>query len=411
MRKKLTMLVAFGALVALAAPATAATEPSTLSPPLPGGKYLGKSAAGSGAPVVVKVPANNIGSALRGVVRFPCAGISARFRSDDGAFVARKRRRGKTIFKVQGSFRKMNVAGGAVVRLQRKLRHGACRPSRFKAVLRNAPAIHKSTVTYGPFPTMPSMGHHGGGGNVGRVDLEKPCEDCSLVGMIPELREADGSRANFDTGAMLHHVVFFNLNADDATCPNRPQRFFASGNERTPTLLPRGYGYNVSADDDWSLSTHLMNMSDQPKDLSIEVTFYYVKDASALEGVKPFWLDINNCRNSEYETPAGTHTEARDFTVSPEMAGNLVSIGGHLHDHGTRIDLENVASGERICRSRAGYGRDPSYEGHIESMSGCLGRVARLEAGDNLRILSSYEAPETLHDVMGIMVGYVAPSG
>lgn len=358
MSRRLTILIAFGV---LAVPAIAATAEAAPSPPQPGGKYVGKSFTGNGKRIVVKVPARNGGNGLHGVVRYPCAGVSARFRSDDGTFLARKRRGGKTIFKARGSFRRMNVARGSIVRLNRNLRHGRCRDAGFKTVLSNAPSVHKATVTYGPFPTMPSMGH-GAGGNFSRANLAKPCEDCPLVGMVPELREADGSRANFDTGAMLHHVVFFNHSADDATCSRWSERFFASGNERTPTVLPRGYGYDVSAGDDWSLITHLMNMSDQPKDLSIEVAFYYVKDAAALTGVKPFWLDINNCGNSEYETPAGVHTEARDFTVSPAMAGRLVAIAS------ARIDLRFIPGG--TCR-RPGTA---TRRARSEARSQCRGR-------------------------------------
>ncbi len=405
-----SLAVATMAMVALFAAAASAAP----SAPLPGGKYAGTTDAGKGKRIVVKVRSRNSSEQLRGVVRFRCAGVTARFSTDDGRFVARKRRGGRTIFKARGRFTSMNRAKGAILRLDRRLGHGSCRASGFQARLGNAPPIHERTVTYGPFSVEPSMGSgHGHGGlNTSLADIEKPCEDCSIVGMSADLSEADGRTANFDTQAMLHHVVLFNQSAKDATCAGWPERFFASGNERTPFLLPRGFGYEVATGDRWRLITHLMNMSDQTKDLYIKVSFAYVDGTTDLQAVKPFWLDINNCGNSQYETPAGDHTEVRDFTVTPEMAGRVVAIGGHLHDHGTHIEAADTTTGRQLCDAAAGYDNDPSYMGHIDTVGGCLGRsIATLAPGDNLRLSSSYDAPETLDDVMGIMVGYVAPSG
>lgn len=389
----------------------AATAGAAPTAPLPGGKYIGLTDAGNGQRIAVKVRSDSSSESLRGVVRFGCAGVSARFSTDDGRFVARKRFRGRTVLKVRGRFANMNRAKGSVA-LSKLLRHGRCRTSQFRAHLVNSPRIHERTVTYGPFSVEPSMGHGHGGLNTSLANIEKPCEDCSVVAMSADLREADGSRANFDNQSMLHHVVLFNQDAEDATCPGWPERFFASGNERTPFLLPRGFGYDIAAGDRWRLITHLMNMGDQTKDLFIQVRFAYVEDTSELRGVKPFWIDINNCGNSQYETPAGDHTEVRDFTVTPEMAGRVVAIGGHLHDHGTHISATDATSGRMLCDAAAGYDNDPSYMGHIDTVGGCLGRsIGRIRAGDTLRLASSYSAPETLSDVMGIMIGYVAPPG
>lgn len=392
----------------------AASAAGSPTPPLPGGKYVGETTKGS--TLKVKVKAASTEAVMRGRVILPCSRKAARFRSDDGRFVAKRtNRRGKVLLKVRGRFVRMQKARGKVERVRmsgrkRGKRRGRCTPARFSAELANSAPITMKTVRYGPFHTEPTGGH-GGGHNVGLGDLEKPCEDCYLVGMLPNLVSPDGSTANFDTMAMLHHAVFFNQDAADATCGGWPERFFASGNERSPFVMPRGYGYRVNAGDRWSLLTHLMNMEAEAKDLFIEVTFFYVDGPADLEAVTPFWLDINNCGNSEYATPTGAHTETRDFTVPPAMAGKIVAIGGHLHDHGDWIRLTNTSRGERICEGQAGYGADPTYMGHIEHVGGCTGRpLATVDAGETVRLLSHYEAPEPLGDVMGIMVGYVAPN-
>ncbi|MCA1843458.1 MAG: hypothetical protein LC792_09795, partial [Actinobacteria bacterium] len=106
----------------------------------------------------------------------------------------------------------------------------------------DAPAGTWTELRYGPFVITPA----GAGGdadhaNIAVPTLAKPCSNCFLQEFQPDLVYADGSPANLDTGMMLHHAVLFSAGRADPTCgPNEPfpgklgQRFFASGNERTP---------------------------------------------------------------------------------------------------------------------------------------------------------------------------------
>jgi hypothetical protein len=72
--------------------------------------------------------------------------------------------------------------------------------------------------------------------------LSMPCSDCFVTYMHAGLEYPDGSYANADTGMWLHHLLVYNLNRTDTTCPKAPQRAFASGNERTVLDLTLG-GY------------------------------------------------------------------------------------------------------------------------------------------------------------------------
>jgi hypothetical protein len=36
--------------------------------------------------------------------------------------------------------------------------------------------------------------------------VEKPCEECTITRVVPNLEYANGSIANVDTGLWLHHV-------------------------------------------------------------------------------------------------------------------------------------------------------------------------------------------------------------
>ena len=62
---------------------------------------------------------------------------------------------------------------------------------------------------------------------------QKPCTDCLITWMQADLHYVNGTSANANTGLWLHHTVLANTGQKDLICPEGPQRFFASGNERT----------------------------------------------------------------------------------------------------------------------------------------------------------------------------------
>lgn len=178
---------------------------------------------------------------------------------------------------VRGRFTDLHEVRGRVIRARGR----KCETGAFEAQLADPAGVEKQTVSYGPYELEPSMGHgaHGGGEggspvghNVIRGNQPKPCEDCWVIAMVPDLVDADGNSVNFSERAMLHHIVFSDTTEPDATCGNRRERFFASGNERSPFVIPNGYGYRIDAGDNWLTIAHLMNMGEHTRELSVEVT-------------------------------------------------------------------------------------------------------------------------------------------
>jgi hypothetical protein len=93
-------------------------------------------------------------------------------------------------------------------------------------------------VTYGPF-LVPPMDI-----NNGMRDFEYPnvtigCKDCTITYIQAGLEYPNGTYANANTSLWLHHVLLYNLNNLDTVCGNNEpgERFFASGNERSPVSL------------------------------------------------------------------------------------------------------------------------------------------------------------------------------
>jgi hypothetical protein len=224
----------------------------------------------------------------------------------------------------------------------------------------------------------------------------------------------DGSRAAMETGAMLHHFVLTSQFRSDATCGNAwlglaGERFFASGNERTHLALPIGYGYRVRWYDSWNMLVDLMNHNtESAQTLYVQVTYRYRPSWESVKRVKPVWLDIDQCGDSEYPIPAGFSDTHWDWNVN--VPGNVVAAIGHLHGQGVAIEATNESrGGASICRSNATL--DPMDDHSVLSMSTCTGDpLATVRERQTVRLHSEYQSSQPADDVMGIMLLYINPT-
>jgi hypothetical protein len=283
--------------------------------------------------------------------------------------------------------------------------------------LASAASAATKTVRYGPYTIpggtqdMPGMVH-----NKLSFAVTRPCLDCYITSFKPDLVYSDGSTANMDTGAMLHHAVFTSQFRSDATCGNAwlglaGERFYGSGNERTPLTFPAGYGYRVRWYDSWNLLVDLMNHTPAAKTVYVQVTYGYRPSWESVQRVRPVWLDIDQCGDSEYSIPAGPSDTHWDWNVN--VPGEVMAAFGHLHGHGVAIEATKGTDANHdvnvICRSNAQL--DPSDPHVVMSMGSCTGTpLATLASGDIVRLHSMYNSSHPADDVMGIMLLYVHPT-
>jgi hypothetical protein len=288
-----------------------------------------------------------------------------------------------------------------------------------------------TTIKYGPYtiPAATSAEKMGMIHNNIAANVARPCNNCYITGMQAGLlTAADNQEANVDKGLWLHHMVMFDSSKQDVTCPGvgvgaLGQRFFSSGNERTPTKAGGPYGFKQGTNASWTLIYDLMNMNAQAKQVYITVTYDYVPlDTPNMVEITPVWFDINQCSTSE--RPAKTGQYSYEWGTKASKPGRLIGIGGHLHDGGTNLTL--TQNGQLVCDSRATYGGDPKFiepassmhmpgMGHISKMSLCQGTrdnpVISFATGDELKITAYYDADAHMQmgtdPIMGIAIGYV----
>jgi hypothetical protein len=176
-----------------------------------------------------------------------------------------------------------------------------------------------------------------------------------------------------------------------------------------------GYGYRVMKGDKIRIETMMHNPTATSYDkayLEVVIPFQETSgDASAAtsrKNVYPAWMDVKSCGDSSYDLPAGK--SEKTGTVTVKYDGVLLGVGGHMHDYGKQIVLQDASRKESVAVLDAKF----DAQGHLESVPVKLFVQEggyKFASGDVLKISASYDNPtgKLLRDgAMGIAVGYFA---
>jgi len=231
-----------------------------------------------------------------------------------------------------------------------------------------------------------------------------------LLAYHPRLVDASG---NTIPGTPLHHVAFWNENRADFLCPNKEEHIFGAGSEMTDWAEVPGYGYRVQKGNKIRIETMMHNPTATSYDkayLEVVIPFQEISgDASAAaprKNVYPAWMDVKVCGDSSYDVPAGKSEKTGSVIVKYD--GVLLGVGGHMHDYGRQIVLQDVSRKETV----ATLDMKVDAQGHLESVPVKLFVQEggyKFAKGDVLKVSATYDNPtgKLLHDgAMGIAVGY-----
>jgi hypothetical protein len=232
-----------------------------------------------------------------------------------------------------------------------------------------------------------------------------------LVAFHPRVVDASGAPV---PAKVLHHVAFWNTARPDFLCPNKEEHIFGAGGELNDWPVIPGYGYRVREGDRIRISTMFANPGDTPyPEVFLVVQMEYrtaTSQATPLRSVYPMWIDVEECRASGYDLGPGKTASTGRFTM--KYSGELLGVGGHLHDYGRGLTLEDLTHKRVIAQLTPQS--DPS--GLLVSMpviSFADSGGFRLVAGQVLRVTATYDnstgkfLPE---GAMGIVVGYFLPN-
>jgi len=242
----------------------------------------------------------------------------------------------------------------------------------------------------------------------------KPCSDCTLKYAKADLTYKDGTPANLNTGAWLHHLTLSvqGPGRADVACPNYKdgERMLVVHNDRNDTYYglsgTDNYGYYLSNADILNLVLELKNDATQVKQVYLTLTFEYTPGKPAsLKSVKPLWMDAQNCQapSSEIEPPKDKKIftlESQPWSAPADM--DLLTTVGHMHDGATHLEIS--VNNKLVCNSVAQYGGNKDYEptkeaitklglpdmAHITRYSPCAA-FGKVKKGDQIRLKAFYD--------------------
>jgi hypothetical protein len=127
--------------------------------------------------------------------------------------------------------------------------------------------------------------------------------------------------------------------------------------------------------------------------------------------VLPIYMDTNMSEdgNNEFSVPPGRTTKSFEFTLP--VGGHLLGVGGHLHDYGSSVRLEDAETGNVLVTLRARRDSAGKLLGLERKLFATRGEGLRIHANHRYRVVGQYDNPtrDTLPGAMAHMVGIFAP--
>ena len=214
--------------------------------------------------------------------------------------------------------------------------------------------------------------------------------------------------------ALLHHAGMANLDRRQLAYPIA-ERVLAAAHETRPVVLPGRMGIPLNAGQRMVLYYALVNPGSEPVVATVRVRVKWAQQhAPRMKGAVPFYANAlsDTASTISFDVPPGRSEQSAIVTLAED--GWLRAVGGHLHDHGVELRLEDVKSGKVLARVKAT--RDSS--GRLERM-GLARFVLRrrglpLEAGRAYRVVAVYDNPtaDTIKGgAMGFLAGIFVPRG
>lgn len=285
-------------------------------------------------------------------------------------------------------------------------------------------ATHHVVITTGPWhlppmamngdmPAMMMMGSMGGSHEAHQeqtlVRFPWP-QDMWLRGFKLTITDKNGKVMPQRT---MHHMEFVNFDRRQLVYP-LAERVLGIGEETAGISLPKTVG--VPMDSGQEVGVFLMWNNDTGHDLDgVNLRFELLTSPRNLTprpvAALPFKVDVNNHPGlpDSYDVPPGGSSKVYQFTIP--VSGRLLAVGGHMHDHGVEMRLEDVATGKVIARVHTLHDKTGDVIGVSRQLLAVKGRGPHLRAGRQYRLVAVYEnkTSEPIVGVMGVMGGLFAP--
>ena len=290
-------------------------------------------------------------------------------------------------------------------------------PDQPQATVKVDSARKEVVVTAGPFvvPSMPpGMNHEEmemmDDHSTPIIRFEWPVEGW-LRGFSVEVTDADGRPLD---RRLIHHLIGVNFDRRQLVYP-AIERLFGIGQETDDASVPRSIG--VPMRPGLRLGMYMSWENESGKDLDgvrIRLRLAYSPknlNPRPLDAL-PIYMDVNLTVGGDntFDIPAGLSEKAHEFVVP--TSGRLLGVGGHLHDYGVAVRLEDAENGKVLARVKASCTAEGKVTRVSRTLFGISGRGLRLTAGHRYRVVGVYQNPTgqvIVQGAMAHMVGLFVP--
>jgi hypothetical protein len=228
-----------------------------------------------------------------------------------------------------------------------------------------------------------------------------------------DLKLFDAQHHQLDQPTTMHHMELLDFDRRQIIYP-MVERVFGMGEETSGARTPKSVGLPLDAGMDMGLYVMWNNHTDHPLDgVTFQLTIGYSPRNLVPRPtiVLPFKADVNvhPGAGDAFDLPPGGGSRSSTFTM--EVSGRLIAIGGHLHDYGKELRLEDATSGKVLVRVRAQRTPDGRVTGVSHGLYGIVGRGPHLLAGRQYRLVAVYKGSpaDSIRGAMGLMGGIFAP--
>jgi hypothetical protein len=276
---------------------------------------------------------------------------------------------------------------------------------------------HELTVTSGPYdlPNMPPMEDHA------MMDLgmshDTPLQrfawpvDGWFRGFRVELVDGEGRPV---PPHVMHHMIMVNFSRRQLLY-SAAERLMGTGTETGEVSVPKTIGVPMTPG--MQLGMYVAWHNDTGRDLEgvqMKLIMLWTPKNQNPQPVNalPIYMDVNLTVGGQntFDVPPGKSTKAYEFTLP--VGGRLLGVGGHMHDHGTRVRLEDVQSGKVLTQVTAERDSVGKVVKVSRKLFGVSGNGLRLKGKRRYRVVAEYDNPtgELLpKGAMASMVGLFVP--
>ena len=192
---------------------------------------------------------------------------------------------------------------------------------------------------------------------------------------------------------LLHHVNVINYDRRQLLHPAL-ERIYAAGQETKPVSLPATVGVPVRAGMEFALLAAFDPATMRPGSrIRVIISWSPTNQVPRPLDVYPMLLDagFRPGQTPAYDLPPGRSERTLEFVMP--VSGRVLVAGGHLHDYGVELKLEDIEEGESVFRLEAVTDSAGRMQRIPLSIPGAIGRGRQLEAGRHYRLTVVYDNP------------------